>query len=284
MYDVSKMGARLSELRRESKMTQEEFANKLGITPQAVSKWENGMAFPDITMLPKVAEVYGVSLDELFGNEKEQPEIPKIPIEYKYPQKCGGLNLIKGINDAALYADVDVLEIKEYNVEFVDGSEADLGSYEVINRGKGNIRFEYFDPSTFRSSSGARSYEGGFDNIDSIEVVISGSAKTSVMKSKDEKTIVKASGSTAFIDNLKVLNENGTLSVKVEPQFNLFSGTSNSGDKNKIEIYAGFDVGKSVYYKVSGSGQLESDVDLKKVRLRYQVQALWMQKGLEILW
>ena len=54
-------------------MTQEQLAEKLGISPQSVSKWENEISMPDIALLPEIAEVFGVSVDELFGlNESER--------------------------------------------------------------------------------------------------------------------------------------------------------------------------------------------------------------------
>lgn len=57
----------LASLRTAHRLTQEEVANHLGITKAAVSKWECGQSMPDISMLPLIAELYGVSIDELFG-------------------------------------------------------------------------------------------------------------------------------------------------------------------------------------------------------------------------
>lgn len=48
------LGSRIAELRRKKNMTQEELAAELGVTPQAVSKWENDLSCPDITLLPRV--------------------------------------------------------------------------------------------------------------------------------------------------------------------------------------------------------------------------------------
>ncbi len=63
------LAARISELRRRAGMTQEALAEKLGVTFQAVSKWERGQSCPDISLLPSIAEIFGVSIDELFGTE-----------------------------------------------------------------------------------------------------------------------------------------------------------------------------------------------------------------------
>ena len=60
------IGKRIGLLRRQKGMTQEELATQLGVSPQAVSKWENGIALPDITLAPILASYLGVSMDELF--------------------------------------------------------------------------------------------------------------------------------------------------------------------------------------------------------------------------
>lgn len=58
---------KIIDLREKSGLTQEALADKLGITFQAVSKWENGLSCPDITLLPVIAGIFQVSIDELFG-------------------------------------------------------------------------------------------------------------------------------------------------------------------------------------------------------------------------
>ncbi|MHC1693930.1 MAG: helix-turn-helix domain-containing protein [Eubacteriales bacterium] len=67
MFSVQKFGAYLSGLRKSADMTQSDLADKIGLTRQAISKYENGDSFPDITILSQLAEVFGVSLDTLFG-------------------------------------------------------------------------------------------------------------------------------------------------------------------------------------------------------------------------
>ena len=68
------MEIRISEnirrFRKEKNFTQETLANMLSITPQSVSKWERGEGFPDITMLPAIANCLGVSVDVLLGNDQ----------------------------------------------------------------------------------------------------------------------------------------------------------------------------------------------------------------------
>ena len=53
--------------RKECELTQEELAALLGVTKAAVSKWETAESYPDITLLPKIAEQFHITMDELFG-------------------------------------------------------------------------------------------------------------------------------------------------------------------------------------------------------------------------
>ncbi len=64
------IGENIKRLRRERELTQEEAAAHLGISFQAISKWERGDGYPDITMLPALANYFGVSVDELIGMNK----------------------------------------------------------------------------------------------------------------------------------------------------------------------------------------------------------------------
>lgn len=76
MFEVMDMtlGNRIAFLRKQQGLTQEALAQKLEVTNQAVSKWESDACCPDITLLPKLADVFGVTIDELFGREpKEAP-------------------------------------------------------------------------------------------------------------------------------------------------------------------------------------------------------------------
>lgn len=63
---------RIAFYRRKCGLTQEELAEKCSVTPQAVSKWENAITSPDISLLPRLSEVFGVSCDELLGARKPE--------------------------------------------------------------------------------------------------------------------------------------------------------------------------------------------------------------------
>ena len=63
------LGKRIMEHRKRMGLTQDALAERLGITAQAISKWENDLSCPDISMLPKLSEIFGISTDELLGRE-----------------------------------------------------------------------------------------------------------------------------------------------------------------------------------------------------------------------
>lgn len=79
-----KIGEKIKELRKAQDVTQEKLADYLNISYQAVSKWENGLALPDITLLPKLANFFGVSTDELLDLKASENEIELRRYEKEY--------------------------------------------------------------------------------------------------------------------------------------------------------------------------------------------------------
>ena len=74
MFDMQKIGKKIVSLRKQKNMTQMELADRMGISFQAVSNWERGNSMPDISKLPELAEIFGVSLDELLGEKSSLVE------------------------------------------------------------------------------------------------------------------------------------------------------------------------------------------------------------------
>ena len=140
MTNAELIGNRLFELRKKSGISQEEFADKLNVSRQAVSKWERGEALPDTDNLISIAKLYNVSLDELVGHtptcESEEHAEEKTSYEndvksnldenYAQPNYKGRL-----IIDVSGSGDIDVDDIDEddeeeeryysYNDEPADG-------------------------------------------------------------------------------------------------------------------------------------------------------------------
>ena len=74
------LGKRIAALRREKGLKQDELAEKLGVSAQAVSKWENDQTCPDISLLPLLAKTLGVTVDELLsGKQESAPAVQIVP-------------------------------------------------------------------------------------------------------------------------------------------------------------------------------------------------------------
>ena len=77
------LGKRLADLRREKNWTQDVVAEQLDVSPQAVSKWENDISCPDILLLPRIADLFCITLDELFGRKEAETRL--VPEEERLP-------------------------------------------------------------------------------------------------------------------------------------------------------------------------------------------------------
>ena len=69
---IMELGLKIKDLRIKHGLTQDDLANKLGVSFQTISKWENLVTMPDITLLPEISEVFGITIDELFDLSIEQ--------------------------------------------------------------------------------------------------------------------------------------------------------------------------------------------------------------------
>ncbi len=75
------VGKRISSARRELSLTQEGLAEAMGVSAQAVSKWENDISCPDISLIPKLARTLGMTADELLSGKEEAPAATVVPEE-----------------------------------------------------------------------------------------------------------------------------------------------------------------------------------------------------------
>jgi transcriptional regulator with XRE-family HTH domain len=73
------IGKRISEYRKKKNLKQDELAEMLGVSAQAVSKWENDLSCPDIALLPELSRIFGVSIDELVAGKKDEPVVAILP-------------------------------------------------------------------------------------------------------------------------------------------------------------------------------------------------------------
>lgn len=93
----------ISTLRKEKGMTQLELAEKMGVTDKAVSKWERDLSFPDINSIPKLAEIFEISVDELMQVKTETKEnIGKNKVDEIVDVALKGIGMAMGIAVAVL--------------------------------------------------------------------------------------------------------------------------------------------------------------------------------------
>ena len=92
------LGTMISTLRKEKGMTQLELAEKMGVTDKAVSKWERDLSFPDINSIPKLAEIFEVTVDELMQVKTETKEnMEKNKIDELLDTAFKGIGMAMGI-------------------------------------------------------------------------------------------------------------------------------------------------------------------------------------------
>ena len=72
-----KSGKFIAKLRKEKKMTQEQLAEKMGVSINAVSKWERGLSFPDVSLYKKLCKELGINIEELINGEKDNSDEAK---------------------------------------------------------------------------------------------------------------------------------------------------------------------------------------------------------------
>lgn len=94
------IGKRIAALRREKGLKQDDLAQMLEVSPQAVSKWENDQTCPDISLLPKLAKILGVSVDELLSGKQEmQSVVTLVPEEQRKDIKDMMLRIVVDSHD-----------------------------------------------------------------------------------------------------------------------------------------------------------------------------------------
>lgn len=124
-----KIGNKIKSLRKKQHITQEQLAEKIGVSFQAVSKWENDIALPDITLLPVLADFFGVSTDEIlsydsFEKEREIKEYVRRAAKYRETDPNEGWRILQ--EGLKKYPDNDILLC---NLLYVMNYNENLGKY-----------------------------------------------------------------------------------------------------------------------------------------------------------
>lgn len=244
---MNKIGTVISLARKKAGLTQETFAAKLGITPQAVSKWENDVGYPDVTLLPEISKTLDISLDELFGTESTETEKT-----FRFSELKNGLPFVCSFGDTACYSDktVEKYTAEDGVVLFADGSTAYIAEGLVINEGKGEIRLAKGELSAKNQPKGQTVFEKAIRGFDSIDITLGLGAELEIVAAKDGIGKIYAEGQEEFIALVQPHILAKTLTISVSKQGRIDGLGRN--ESNKIVIYAPFDKGRRLALKISG--------------------------------
>lgn len=116
-------GEQIKSIRKEKSLTQEQFAEKLHVSRQAVSNWENNKNLPDIGMLILMSDVFQISLDKLIKGDEQMNNMTEKVIKDGSETRRARYNMISSIVGAGLLLiGIALLVMKGLSVEYVDAS------------------------------------------------------------------------------------------------------------------------------------------------------------------
>lgn len=125
MFDTKKFGAYVARKRKDADMTQSELAEKLNLTRQAISKYEAGDSFPDVSILIQIAEIFNITLDELIGSGNPTAGETKILKNITAGEETNSVNIHDVVNLAPLVKPsilkefADMLTIEEIDITHI---------------------------------------------------------------------------------------------------------------------------------------------------------------------
>jgi len=172
MYNLNSFCNIIAALRRKEGWSQATFAEKLGISPQSISKWECGIGFPDVTFFPVIAEIFDVPIGVLFG-EKQKTEgfaMDSFSNETEYSKEfkpctyirafvgnvCR-IEFIDGDRDKALVRAVgDPTFIEFFSAEIDDG----LLMIEVMNPNSSDLKWLPYERKGYKSENLVQVFTG----------------------------------------------------------------------------------------------------------------------------
>lgn len=247
--------------RKELGLTQEALAARLCITPQAVSKWENGVGLPDVTLFPAIAQVLGVTTDELFGID-HTPDVREIP---EFPQKCAELSFIGSIERLACYSDKALDRVEGNCFYFTDGSVADLNKKEVRNCGKGEIRILEAEQKHEMKKDASTATTCQKELADFTSLSVSLSLPCTFCIAKGDTVRFEAEGTPTFIESIRAEHDGDTLNLTVRPTEG--RRIRDSREDNKITLFTGFEKGRKCSVAIGGSSDVTIEPDFELMKL-----------------
>ena len=130
-------GQRLARLRKEKELTQADLATRLNVTAQAVSKWENDQATPDIDILIQLSEIFEISLDELLGRDKPKVSYQEKPSKKDIDKMFFRIRIIDGQDGDTVNVNLPLALVKV----FIDKETGKIKILDGKNKGLDEVDF-----------------------------------------------------------------------------------------------------------------------------------------------
>ncbi|MGM9642464.1 MAG: GIN domain-containing protein [Eubacteriales bacterium] len=253
MANIENFGAVVHEARKRAGLTQEAFASRLGITAQAVSKWENGLGYPDVTLFPDIAQVLDIPIEQLFGIDSTPGKI--VP----FPPKKDGLSFVFSHNNRGCYSskEVERIDTEAHIAYFADGSTADCAAGMAVNRGVGEIRFFTAEVPEEVYDSGKTEYCREFGDFVSLTAKLSLPCKLEVKNCESGRGRVEATGSSKFIARIVTELSGDTLTVSFKSE----SFSEHESRNNRITVWIPGERAGVIKISISGSASCEIEED-----------------------
>ena len=257
MYNTKEFGQLVAQKRKSAGLTQEALANKLGISPQAVSKWENGAGFPDVTLFPPLAEALGIPVEQLFGTPEAKRD------GYEGPEYMLGLPFVCSEGQTGCYSDKTVLKSENGEVIFADGSKADLRSKTSVNRGKGEIRFFDYVPEDRAEKGNVIQVQKDLDAFISVEINLPFACDLELRKG--DNPWIEITGNTKMVNaaDVRVVDKTFTLTFQNLDKI----GKNEWQNKNSITLICPFEKGKRLTLKMFGSPACTVEPDFESASI-----------------
>lgn len=307
MFQNAQIGQIIQERRKTLGMTQTELAGQLGISPQAVSKWENGMGSPDISLLPEIGNILHLSMDQLFGlasvefddapsygdggaakaadhaeeaTHDEQDEHDGNATSFAesasaFPETYHGLTFVASFRNRACYSNVPLSHRDGEHLYFENGSEADLSENVVVNHDRSRIEIVFLEEIRREAAKEAKeaSNLGNAEEISRLNLELHGSCKVQIRKTTASQFSWRAEGSQSFLRSIQATQENHCLRLTIDPKENahslrIFNIPIFGKDNNTITIDCPSDTLEELRLRTAGSSDVDALVSFQRASIR----------------
>ena len=177
------IGEAIKDLRKQKRLTQEELAERLGVTPQAISRWEREVGYPDVAQIVPLAKAFGVSTDEILGantNADESQIKEYVDFSAKEIEKGNFERAIEILKEAkSKFPRSYLIKVK------LDDALSSYDSKNALRAGFGRVNINSMRGICLRGNGLVRPMDGVLDDLEINALAVSDGERTAVLISID---------------------------------------------------------------------------------------------------